>query len=291
MKSILVHLGGTPRDDDVLAAASLVAHEHSSHLDCLYVRPDPLAVASYPGDIVFGASAAIEEAVRALRQAGEEGARNSLETYHRFLRAQDIAAMETPSEVHHLTAAHREQTGDAAQILIEAARSHDLTVLAGGSARDRFLAADEAGAVVIESGRPVLLVPEQYRPRSFRNIAIAWKNRPEAARAVTAAMPLLARADKVVVLGAYESGPHEKLVQSLEGVVAQLRWHGLKAESRVVVEEELSVPEAVLKAARHASADLMVMGAYGHSRLRELIFGGFTERMLRGVDIPVLAAH
>jgi nucleotide-binding universal stress UspA family protein len=291
MKSILVHVTGTPRDDDVLAGASMAAHGFSSHLDCLYVRPDPMAVARYSGDIAAGVSTAIGEAVQAIKQAGEEGGRLSADTYHRFLRAQDIAAVETPSAVHHTTAAYSEQTGDAAEFLIEAARNHDLTVLRGGSSLEPRLGAYEAGAVLVESGRPALLVPEHYHPQPFRTIAIAWKNRPEAARAVTAAMPLLERTEKIVVLGAHESGPLETLIKSLDAVVMQLRWHGLKAESRVVPQEDLSIPEAVLKAARHAHADLIVMGAYGHSRLRELIFGGFTERVLQGVDIPVLAAH
>ena len=291
MKSVLVHLTGTPRDEDILAGASMAAHGFSGHLDCLYVRPDPTAPANYGGDITFGISAAIAEAVQAIKQAGEEGARLSVDTYHRFLRTQNIAAVETPSAVHHTTAAYSEQTGDTAEILIEAARGHDLTVLAGGSSLEPRLGADEGGAVLIESGRPALLVPEHYGPRSFRTIVIAWKNRPEAARAVTAAMPLLERAERIVVLGAHEGGPLETMIKNLDAVVTQLRWHGLKAESRVVPREDLSIPEAVLKAARHAQADLIVMGAYGHSRLRELIFGGFTERVLQGVDIPVLAAH
>ena len=294
IKSILVHLTGTPRDDDILATASLTAHGFSGHLDCLYVRPDPLAPANYPGDITFGVSAAVVEAVKAIRKAGDEGAKLSADTYHRFLSAQniqDITMLDVPSGVHHPTAAYFEQTGDAAGLLIEEARSHDLTVLAGGSSLQPGMDADEAGAVLVESGRPALLVPEQYAPRSFRTIAIAWKNRPEAARAVTAAMPLLERADRIVVLGAHESGALETLTKTLDAVVAQLRWHGVKAESRVVQQKDLSIPDAILKAARSAHADLLVMGAYGHSRLRELVFGGFTERVLQGVDIPVLAAH
>jgi nucleotide-binding universal stress UspA family protein len=291
LKSILVHLTGKPRDEDVLAAASLAAQGFSAHLDCLYVRPDPLAGANFTGDVTFGMSGAIAETIDAVRRAGEEGARNSSETYHSFLRAQDIAALDRPSGEHHTSAAYRDETGDATSSLIEAARGHDVTVLAGSSAQDPVLAADEAGSVLIESGRPVLLVPERYEPRAFRTIAIAWKNRPEAARAVTAAMPLLERADRIAVLAVHEDGPYEHFIRNVDSVVGHLRWHGAKAESRIVAREDLSVPEAVLKTARHAGADVLVMGAYGHSRLRELIFGGFTERVLHGVDIPVLAAH
>jgi hypothetical protein len=193
--------------------------------------------------------------------------------------------------VHHQTAAYREDTGDVVGVLIEAARNHDLTILAGGSSLDPTLATADVGSVLIESGRPLLLAPEEYGARSFRTIAIAWKNRPEAAHAVTAAMPLLKNAERIVVLGAREAEPCEKLTGSLDTVVALLHWHGLKAESRIVPYEDLSIPERVLKSARHYGADLLIMGAYGHSRLRELIFGGFTERVLRGVDIPVVVTH
>jgi nucleotide-binding universal stress UspA family protein len=290
MKSLLVHLGGTERDTDVLNAA-LMAAEGGGHLDCVYVRPDPATVGVAAGDIVLGIAPVITEAIHRVEQAGRAGADRSNEVYRIFLRTHDVVEMARPEALHHATAHYSERTGDAALRLIEEALTHDLTVLAGESQGKPGFAAEDAGAILIETGRPVLLAPEHYSPRPFRTIAIAWKDRPEAARAVTAAMPFLMRGERVLVLGAHERGEREDLARSLDAVTTQLRWHGLKPESRVILPGDDAVPDAVLRQARRDGADLLVMGAYGHSRLRELIFGGFTERVLKGVDFPVFAAH
>src|SRR5688500_10011749 len=133
MKSILAHLTGTSRDEDVLAAAALAVHSSSGHLDCLYTRPDPLLLARYPAGMTFGAAGDIAGVVRAIKEKGDEGARNSSEAYQRFLRAQNLVALDAPSEGHKPSASYREETGDPALLLIEASRSHDLTVVGSGS--------------------------------------------------------------------------------------------------------------------------------------------------------------
>jgi hypothetical protein len=179
-KTILVHLMGTERDDDVLAAASLAAQGFAAHLDCLYVQPDPAAFVAAEAT-AFGTSAAIVESIRAAREAGEEAARRAVRHFEGFLRSQDIPVLETPEPVHHVTASFTQAMGDPVTLLAQASRSHDLTVVAGESIGAHLLMLD-VGSVLVESGRPLLLAPAQYRPRAFRTIAIAWKNKPEAAR-------------------------------------------------------------------------------------------------------------
>jgi nucleotide-binding universal stress UspA family protein len=289
-KSILVHLLGTGRDEDVLAAAALAAQPFAAHLDCLYVQPDPTSVVAN-SEAAFATASLVVESMRAVQQSGEEGASRALERYRQFLSAQAIPVLETPEAVHHVTAAFVRAIGDPVSLLAEAARSHDLTVLAGkGTDRDVLLLED-VGSILVESGRPLLLAPQEYGPRNFRTIAIAWKNKPESARAVGAAMPLLERADTIALLAADEGGPREPFVRNFEAVTAQLRWHGLKIQPRIVVADELPVPQAVLATAHHVSADLLVMGGYGRGRLREFIFGGFTEHVLKGTDLPIFMMH
>jgi nucleotide-binding universal stress UspA family protein len=104
-------------------------------------------------------------------------------------------------------------------------------------------------------------------------------------------MPFLVRAEKLVLLAADDSGSREVFIRNFEDVTRQLRWHGLNVTPHVIPADEAPVPLAVMAAARHANADLFVMGGYGHSRLRELIFGGFTEQVLKGTDLPVLMMH
>jgi nucleotide-binding universal stress UspA family protein len=176
--------------------------------------------------------------------------------------------------------------------LIEEARFHDLIVLEGGARRDLILSEDDVGRLIVSAGRPVLLVPPASHGGSLKTVAIAWKNCPEAARAVTAAMPLIARAEKIVVLRANEKGDKsEAAADDLAGLVNHLRWHGLRVEGCRVDPESLTIPDAVLGKAIETGAGLLVMGGFGHSRLREFVFGGFTQRVLDEAGLPVLLFH
>ena len=120
----------------------------------------------------------------------------------------------------------------------------------------------------------------------FRRIAVAWKPTPQAARAVAFAMPFLARAGAVTVLTAEEKDDHPV---DLDSVIAYLDEHGAKAEGQQVASSEGDAAAAVLRAARDTS--LLVMGAYGRSRVGEWIFGGFTRTAVRESPIPLLMAH
>jgi nucleotide-binding universal stress UspA family protein len=145
----------------------------------------------------------------------------------------------------------------------------------------------------MEGGRPVLVIPQGMTRVLGRAVVIAWKNSAEAARAVTAARPFLALADRIEVVAVSESetGEDREDRESAERLAESLAWHDIKASARIVPSHGGSGPEALLAAVRDLDGDLVVMGAYGHSRLREMIFGGFTRHILRGADVPVLMFH
>ncbi len=118
------------------------------------------------------------------------------------------------------------------------------------------------------------------------------ENVAEAARAVTAAMPLLQKARRIDVYGANESDKRAAdCVDCSDSIVRYLRWHGLNAMGHFVILADRTAADAVLESARHVEVDLLVMGAYGHSRVREFVFGGFTQRMLKGAELPVMLFH
>jgi nucleotide-binding universal stress UspA family protein len=119
-------------------------------------------------------------------------------------------------------------------------------------------------------------------------IAIAWKATPHAARALTAALPFLSIAKQIVILTVEEDqhAPQEEA----DRLMACLRWHGIPVTVRHLRPDAHSGPETLLSVAGEHAA-LLVMGGYGHSRLREWIFGGFTQHVLRGAEMPVLMAH
>ena len=105
-------------------------------------------------------------------------------------------------------------------------------------------------------------------------------------------MPVLAKAQRIEILSANENdGQVSHCLDCSESVVQQLRWHGLNATAHFILPAGRSVPDAILETAHGLHADLLVMGGYGHGRLREFVFGGFTRRILEGVALPVFLFH
>jgi nucleotide-binding universal stress UspA family protein len=184
-------------------------------------------------------------------------------------------------------AAFREDIGYELDRLIAHSRHHDLVVVKGGSRTHGGMGSDEVGRLLLGAGRPVLLAPTVHA-RPVRSAVVAWKDTPEAARAVTAAIPLLKLAKRVYVVSASED---DETRADQSGVVHHLQWHGIEAEARDVEPRGRAAYDAVLEMARAADADLLVAGAYGRSRLSEIVFGGFTEGLLEDASLPVLFQH
>jgi len=144
-------------------------------------------------------------------------------------------------------------------------------------------------AALINSGRPLLIPPSAPISALPDTVVIAWKSTPETARAVTAAMPFLSLVKQMVIMTVAEDETTIKEEEAAR-LIANLRWDGFIASVRRLEPGAQGAAETLLAAARELGA-LLVMGGYGHSRLREWIFGGFTQRILRSAEIPVLIAH
>lgn len=144
----------------------------------------------------------------------------------------------------------------------------------------------DPGVIVLEAGRPILLVPPNTDRLSAQRIVIAWKNAREARRAVWDALPFLKDAEAVLVVSA---GPEESGARDLQGY---LRKHSITAN---LVQDsaigEGSIADVLLKRAQREGADLLVSGAYGHSRTREWILGGVTRDLLDHASICCLMSH
>ena len=142
------------------------------------------------------------------------------------------------------------------------------------------------------AGSPCLMLPRWTEPHVWgRRVLIAWKNVPEAARAVHDAMPILQRADAVCVAMAEHGAAHDaSLAESVERLLRHLGRFGVRSETRTVLTND-SAGKALLDEVGRWSADLLVMGGYGHSRLRERVIGGVTRTALRESPIPVLMSH
>jgi nucleotide-binding universal stress UspA family protein len=147
--------------------------------------------------------------------------------------------------------------------------------------------------VTLASGRPILVVPYAGNfPNLGRRVVIGWNASREAARAVNDAMPLLTAAEIVSILTIDpREGPRAHGELPGADISLHLARHGVKAEIERTVSADLPVGEALLSRAADLGADLLVMGAYGHSRARELLLGGATRSLLRSMTLPVLMSH
>lgn len=195
---------------------------------------------------------------------------------------------------------------EAAGAISLLARYADLVVISQYNAADKSpsVMRDFPAYVLLHSGRPVLIVPHALRaeqlapaahPAAASNVLISWNGSKEASRAVSAALPLLQRAKQVHVavfdaqLHAAEHGEHPGA-----DILQYLARHGVQAKLLLLdggATRRGDIGDALLSQASDLSADLLVMGAYGHSRLRETILGGVTRTVLQSMTIPVLMAH
>jgi nucleotide-binding universal stress UspA family protein len=292
-KSILVPTIGFSSDPAALESAILIARRFDAHLDCLHARPDPQQIlvqaAGFDMGMGMGTQMVMGDLIDVLQKEDVKRTEKSRKVFETFCAREKLPLAPTPPGSHRgVTAGWQEFTGRELDILIDAARVHDVTVVAqmtpaGGLPRET------SGTMLVKSGRPLLLAPARAPKELGRRIAIAWKNTPEAARAVGAAMPLIEKADHVTIISIAES--EEETITSAEALATSLRWHGTNVDVSYMAHPGGSIHDTILRATKDDRADLLVMGGYGHSRVSEFVFGGFTRHVLAGVPLPVLLVH
>jgi len=181
----------------------------------------------------------------------------------------------------HEHASWRGIVGNPTQLLALHARAADLVVVgtptkaSGGDAHRTI----DPGSLVLSAGRPVFVAASSFSPLHTEKVIVAWKDTREARRAVSDAMPFLAKAKEVVVI-TIEEGDQKIARESAADVVRFLMRHGSKARADVLGVGNADVEDAMSQIAREIGAELIVAGAYGHSRLREWAFGGVTRSLL-----------
>lgn len=167
--------------------------------------------------------------------------------------------------------------------LARQARAADFIVMAqpvGNALIDPFERVNP-NDLVMQAGRPLLLVPEGVSWLGLRSVLVAWKDSPESRRAIAAALPLLCAAERVTVAGILEeSDDYSASLAGVKDVVNWLSCHGVAATEVVANERVKDVPGALEKVASNVGASIIVAGAYGHSRLREWVMGGVTRHLI-----------
>ena len=276
-KSILTITTDAARSADQLDVAVDLARREDAHLDVLCIGVDQTQTGYY----YAGATAILTQ--EAYNQARDDVARAEKAVRDR-LASEDIRwAVDTAVA----------QVGALAGPVGMLARFSDLVVLGKPYGEGRGYANEAIlEAALFEGGAPVLVMPETMTEAAFgKRILLAWNQSNESLRAARAALPLLkaAAAVNITIIDPPAHGPERS---DPGGMLSQLlARHGVHAEVSVLAKTLPKTSEILSRHARDLNADLIVMGAYGHSRFREAILGGTTRNMLEMAGIPVLMAH
>jgi nucleotide-binding universal stress UspA family protein len=224
------------------------------------------------------------EAIESFEQEIDSAVSRARASFSDLCKRWSVSEAVEPVTPERVTARFREVKGAADRVLIAEARFYDLVVVPRST--DGLI-----DSLVLNAGRPVVVAPQTAPENLAPAIAIAWKESAEATRAITAAMPLLKRAGKVLFIGADEGSGPDAVIESMARMVQALAWYGIRAQAHSVNPGGRSVADAIVQCAIGNGADLLVMGAYGHSRFREFILGGVTRDVLSECALPVFLFH
>lgn len=287
IKSILVPVSGSARDVVALRAAVMLATPFAAHIDVLFARLSPSEAVPLVGEGM--SSTVVDQLMQSAESEWAVRARKARASFDEVVAASRLAELDLPPGPDAVTAAWHEVAGRQEDVVVRACHLTDMVVLARPTpATDELQSTLTLEAAVMSGGKPVLLAPPALPESIGAHMAIAWRDSGDCARAVAGAMPLLRRAEQVTVITAGTARTHAGRAAEL---VSYLAWHGIAAAEQRITPGVEGVGGSLLEAAAQIGADVLVMGGYGHSRMRQLILGGVTRYVLAHAGLPVLMAH
>lgn len=278
LKYILCPVTGGAEDAPALAAALQLGKRFEAHVRALFVRSSVTAAIPYLGEGLTGG--VIENIVEAAAKASDD----SLAAAKRHVDEALAKAGAGEADI-----SIRVTEGVVEDEVAAASRLADLVVYARDPADSGFPDRSLAEHTLLGARRPILIAPPDAVPVIGERIVVLWDGGTAAASAFIAALPLIrrARSVEVITMGSDDDAA-PALLDDLNDALA---IRGLTAEMRVIDNASSGDGARLLAAATETGCDLIVMGGYGHSRLRQLVFGGVTRHMLRHVTVPVMMAH
>src|SRR6185312_15430286 len=249
----------------------------------LHVRVDSRDVAPLAGEGLSGVF--ILDGTAATEKESSDRAHAVRSMFERFVARHDVTVSEAHPHAEHPTASFAAVTGREEDIVAQQARLADLTVVPHPDAGEDVSSSDALHAVLFDSGRPVLISPQVAPPTIGSRVCLAWNGTAESASSALAALPWMQRAEAVKILSAEG---YQRRGPAAPELAAYLSLHGVHAEIEMFHSVGNSVGAGLLAAARRFDCDLLSMGAYSHSRLRQLILGGVTRHVLEHANLPVM---
>ncbi len=271
-----------------LRAALAILGGGGGHIEAFHVRADSKEAVPLLGEGMSGSM--IEEMIDLADKDGDERSRAARSIFDTFVAETKIAVTDgiaiggaTP------TASWHEEVGREDEKVANRGRVSDLIVMAqpaGEVGRPSMMALH---AAIFETAHPVLMLPDQVPAKIGSTVVVAWNGTSEAARAVAGAMPFLKSANRVIAL----TVETEKSVNRIGGdeLAHYLGAHNIKVERASVKRTENPVGETILDYCKSVNADLLVTGAFTHSRLIQIILGGVTRHLIASAHLPVLMDH
>lgn len=285
-KKFLAPLTGSERDTSILAGAFAAAKPFNAHVVALFVRPDPAQAMPFFGEGVSGNMA--QEIVDVANEASDKAIVQARAALEKSAAESGAVLLPVPEPRNVLSASFREIQGSFADCVTRASRVCDVVVFGPLKTGDRPGLGEAFESVLLQSGRPVLLVAQTPLADLGTRIAVAWDGGTASAHALTGAMPYLARAKSIELVLVQRPGADP--VDSGEAR-EYLALHGLSCNERNLNQGGKLIGEALLELSTAIGADTLVLGAYGQSRLRQLFAGGVTKHVVSHAKIPIFLVH
>ena len=205
------------------------------------------------------------------------------------------SACERLSDNYSLSLDWIQKEGELVATIGDEARYHDLLLIGKpDTVNEPEIRNSDVNGILLSSGRPCLMVPgaTPCLKQNPRNVVVGWDGSREAALAMQQSMPFLEAAESVMVVSAYKMKERRETVEEEnKSIVHYLHAHEVNASGHVLAKDNLSTGQLLAKYTEESESELLVMGAYGHSRFREVVLGGATHYILHHAPVPTLFAH
>lgn len=285
--SVLAVMTGSPASEKMLDTVYALVGADAAYVEALHVKPRPEETTPMAFEAMSGAT--VSRLMDDLQKSAEESVKLSRQTFDDYAKQHGLNVREStdPESGKPGVATFRVIGGNQENIVAQHGRLFDLVAIASPALLPDGVVPDVFEAALFRSGRPVLIAPDAVPGPVGKNVVLAWSGAREAARVLSETLPILKDADQVTVLTCRDSAPD---AVNPEDVVKNLARHGVDATAKAV-EKTGTVGETILGQCTALEADLLVMGGYGHSRLREFVLGGVTRSMIHDAKLPIIMAH